>query len=144
MFTDRLFASRARQNTGAHEFDQLCTSLGIEHRLTKPRTPRTDGMVKRFKEHITDVLRSHRLHSGEDLEQTLLRYAALYNHRFPQSVLKFRTPPPTMKDWYAKRPDSFVKRPYDYPGCVIRPSHPRAVSLVTPPLAFPQIHETCH
>jgi transposase-like protein len=35
-FTDRLFASRARQPTGEHEFDQLCASLGIEHRLTKP------------------------------------------------------------------------------------------------------------
>jgi hypothetical protein len=22
-----------------------------------------------------------------------------------------------MKDWYAERPDLFVKRPYDHPGC---------------------------
>jgi transposase InsO family protein len=82
-FTDRLFASRARQPTGEHEFDQLCASLGIEHRLTKPRTPRTNGMVERFNGRIADVLRSHRFNSGEDLEQTLLRYAALYNHQFP-------------------------------------------------------------
>ena len=79
-FTDRLFASRARQPTGEHEFDQLCASLGIEHRLTKPRTPRTNGMVERFNGRIADVLRSHRFQSGQDLEQTLLRYAALYNH----------------------------------------------------------------
>jgi transposase-like protein len=44
-FTDRLFASRARNATGNHEFDQLCHALNIEHRLTKPRTPRTNGMV---------------------------------------------------------------------------------------------------
>jgi transposase InsO family protein len=116
-FTDRLFASRARQPTGEHEFDQLCASLGIEHRLTKPRTPRTNGMVERFNGRIADVLRSHRFNSGEDLEQTLLRYAALYNHQFPQSALKSRTPLQAMKDWYAKRPDLFVKRPYDHPGC---------------------------
>ncbi|MDT4882676.1 IS481 family transposase ISAisp3 [compost metagenome] len=115
-FTDRLFASRARQPTGEHEFDQLCASLGIEHRLTKPRTPRTNGMVERFNGRVADVLRSHRFHSGEDLEQTLLRYAALYNHQFPQSALKSRTPLQAMKDWYAKRPDLFVKRPYDHPG----------------------------
>lgn len=53
---------------------------------------------------------------AEDLEQTLLRYVALYNHQFPQSALKSRTPLQAMKDWYAKRPDLFVKRPYDHPG----------------------------
>jgi transposase InsO family protein len=39
-FTDRLFASREREPSGAHEFDRLCQALGIEHRLTKPRTPK--------------------------------------------------------------------------------------------------------
>jgi transposase InsO family protein len=116
-FTDRLFASRARQPTGEHEFDQLCSSLGIEHRLTKPRTPRTNGMVERFNGRIADVLRSHRFQSGQDLEQTLLRYVALYNHQLPQSALKSRTPIQAMKDWYAERPELFVKRPYDHPGC---------------------------
>ena len=116
-FTDRLFASRARQPTGEHEFDQLCASLGIEHRLTKPRTPRTNGMVERFNGRIADVLRSHRFQSGLDLEQTLLRYVVLYNHQLPQSALKSRTPIQAMKDWYALHPDLFVKRPYDHPGC---------------------------
>lgn len=39
-FTDRLFASEKREPSGNHEFDQLCQELGIEHRPTKPRTPR--------------------------------------------------------------------------------------------------------
>lgn len=47
-FTDRLFGSRSRQPTGVHEFDRLCQALGIEHRLTKPKTPQTNGMVERF------------------------------------------------------------------------------------------------
>lgn len=42
-FTDRLFASRERKATGNHEFDLLCAEFGIEHRLTKPRTPKTNG-----------------------------------------------------------------------------------------------------
>jgi len=46
-FTDRLFASRARALSGEHEFDQLCTELRIEHRLTPPKSPQTNGMVKR-------------------------------------------------------------------------------------------------
>lgn len=116
-FTDRLFASRERQATGKHEFDQLCQALGIEHRLTKPRTPRTNGMVERFNGRIADVLKTHRFTSGEDLEQTLMRYVALYNHQLPQSALKSKTPIKAMKDWYATHPHLFAKRPYDHPGC---------------------------
>lgn len=116
-FTDRLFASRARQPSGHHEFDLLCQELGIEHRLTKPRTPKTNGMVERFNGRISDVLNTHRFTSGEDLEQTLTRYVALYNHHLPQSALKSKTPMQTMKDWYASHPHLFRKRPYDRPGC---------------------------
>ena len=65
------FASRARVPTGEHAFDQLCAELGVEHRLTKPRTPQTNGMVERFNGRISDVLQSHHFVSGEDLAQTL-------------------------------------------------------------------------
>lgn len=43
-FTDRLFGSRGRPPTGAHEFDPLYQALGIELRLAKPQTPQTNGM----------------------------------------------------------------------------------------------------
>ena len=102
-FTDRLFASRKRQPTGQHEFDQLCQALCIEHRLTKPRTPKTNGMVERFNGRIADVLKTHRFQSGQDLEQTLMRYVALYNHQLPQSALKSKTPIQPMKDAYSTR-----------------------------------------
>src|SRR5690606_38267852 len=119
---------RARQPTGKHEFDQLCQSLSIEHRLTKPRTPRTNGMVERFNGRIADVLKTHRFHSGQDLEQTLVRYVALYNHQLPQSALKSKTPIQAMKDWYASHPDLFRKRPYDRPGCDNYANHAEAMS----------------
>jgi transposase InsO family protein len=116
-FTDRLFASRARDATGAHEFDQLCASLGIEHRLTKPRSPQTNGMVERFNGRISEVLATHHFNSAEDLSQTLLRYVALYNHQLPQTALKSKTPYQTLKDWYASHPHLFHRRPYDRAGC---------------------------
>ncbi len=110
-FTDRLFASREREPSGNHEFDQLCEPLSIKHRLTKPRTPRTNGMVERFNGRIADVLKTHRFNSAEDLEQTLLRYVFLYHHQLPQSGLQ------AMKQWYQAHPKLFHKRPYDRPGC---------------------------
>lgn len=116
-FTDRLFANRERQPTGQHEFDQLCTALGIEHRLTRPRTPQTNGMVERFNGRIADILKTHHFHSAEDLEQTLLRYVTLYNQQLPQSALKGKTPMQAMKEWYASQPELFAKRPYNHAGC---------------------------
>ncbi len=57
---------------GEHEFDQLCAELGMEHRLTKPKTPQANGMVGRFngRIRISDALQSHHFVSGEDLAQT--------------------------------------------------------------------------
>jgi len=116
-FTDRLFGGAQRKPSGSHEFDQLCQALGIEHRLTKPRTPQTNGMVERFNGRIADVLKTNRFHDGEDMEQTLLRYVSLYNHQLPQAALKSQTPLQTMKEWYATHPHLFHRAPYDRPGC---------------------------
>src|SRR6218665_3451005 len=41
----------------------------MEQRLTKPRTPRTSGMVERFDGRIADVLKTHRFNSREVMEQ---------------------------------------------------------------------------
>ena len=115
-FPGRLFASREREPSGHHGFDQLYQALGIKHRLTKPRTPRTDGMVERFNDRIADVLKTQRFSSSEDLEQTLLRYVALYNHQLPQSALKSKTQMQTMEDWYQSHPHVFHMLPYDCQG----------------------------
>jgi transposase InsO family protein len=115
-FTDRLFASRARAPSGAHEFDQLCTELGIEHRLTPPKSPQTNGMVERFNGRISDVLKTNRFDSALDLEQTLMRYVQLYNTQLPQSALRSRTPMQAMKDWHKSHPHFFVKSPRNHAG----------------------------
>lgn len=118
-FTDRLFGSRSRQPTGRHVFDQLCQSLGIDHRLTRVRRPQTNGMVERFNGRIQDVLQTHHFHSGEALEKTLKRYVHLYNHQLPQSALKSNTPIQAMKQWYDEKPLLFHRQPKlsNRPGC---------------------------
>ena len=115
-FTDRLFGSRTRQPTGEHEFDQLCQALGIEHRLTKPRTPKTNGMVERFNGRLSQVLRSHHFNSAEDLEKTLHRFVWLYNHHLPQKALGHEAPVQALKKWKMKAPDLFVKNVRNHPG----------------------------
>jgi hypothetical protein len=74
-------------------------------------------MVERLNGRIADVLKTHRFTSGQDLEQTLMCYVALYNRQLPQFALKSKTPMRAMKDWHASHPHLFEKRPYDHPGC---------------------------
>jgi transposase InsO family protein len=129
-FTDRLFGLRKRAQSGQHEFDMLCIDLDIEHRLTPPRSPRTNGpplgdcgqspagqRVERFNGRIEDVLQSHHFRSGEELEATLHRYVWLYNQQLPQSALGSKTPLQAMKDWHKIKLERFKKQPYYRPGC---------------------------
>lgn len=116
-FTDRLFANRERAPIGDHEFDQLCQEFGIEHRLTRPKTPKTSGMVERFNGRIADVLKTHRLIDSENLQQTLFLYIALHNRQLPHGALECKTPMQARKDGYQSHPDFFHKRSYDRPEC---------------------------
>ena len=46
--TDRLFGLRWHALIRQNAFGTLCSTLGIEYRLTPPRPPQTNGMVERF------------------------------------------------------------------------------------------------
>lgn len=116
-FTDRLFGLRKRAQSGKHELDKLCAELDIEHRLTPPRSRRTNGMVERFNGRIEDLLQSHHFGSGEELGTTLHRYVWLYHQQCPQSALGSKTPVQAMKDWHKLKPDLVNKQPYYRPGC---------------------------
>ena len=114
-FTDRLF-NRDKHPSGEHEFDLLCQALGVEHRLTQPRRPQTNGMVERFNGRIADVLATHRFDSALDLQQTLERYIWLYNHQVPQKALNHLAPIQALRLWYGKEPDLFNKSVRNHPG----------------------------
>lgn len=115
-FTDRFCATGQREPTGKHLFDKLCREKGIDHRLTKPRTPQTNGMIERFNGRIADVLATTRFDSAQSLEQTITRYVHLYNQYIPQKALGHITPLEAMKKWYKKNPKLFKKRVYNHAG----------------------------
>jgi hypothetical protein len=48
-------------------------------------------MAGRFNGRIADILKTHHSRSGEDLEQTLLRYCLPCNEHLPQAVLNSKT-----------------------------------------------------
>ena len=123
-FTDRAFGKREKDASGGHEFDALCQALGIEHRLTKPKHPQTNGMVERFNGRLAHVLKSHRFNSAHDLETTLPRFVWLYNEHLAQRALNLHTPIQALKKWQSTHPDLFSKR-------VVNHSGPDITSIIT-------------
>ncbi|MBC6402889.1 MAG: hypothetical protein GDA39_03780 [Hyphomonadaceae bacterium] len=67
-------------------------------------------MVERFDGLIGDVLQSHHLQSGEEMEATLQRYVWLYNRQLPQLAPGNETPLQVMKKWYKVDWQLFVKK----------------------------------
>ncbi len=120
-FTDRLFGLRQRAATGAHECDTLGAALDIDHRLTLPRSPQTNGMVERFNGRIEEVLQSHPFRSGAVLEATLLRYVWLYTQPLPQSALGSKTPLQALKGWRKPKLELVRKQPYTFQDVIASP-----------------------
>ena len=106
-FTDRLFGVRRRAATRQHVFATRCSTLGIEHWLTPPRSPQTNGTVERFNGPIEDVLQRQHVRSGDKLGLTLHRYVWLYNRPLAQSALGRKTPMQAMKQWYERKLEFF-------------------------------------
>ena len=115
-FTDRLFGGRSRGPSGEHEFDALCLALGIEHRLTRPKHPQTNGMVERFNGRLAQVLRTHHFNSADDLHKTLHRYVWLYNEQLPQKALGHIAPIEALKRWRTSHAHLFNKSVRNRPG----------------------------
>ena len=121
-FTDRFTSKKKdpvsgdRIPSGKYVFDVLWTQLAIEHRLTPPRHPQTNGMVERFNGRISEIVSQTRFGSRAELESTLRNYLKIYKHNIPQRALDNATPIQAMKKWLGKKPDLFVKRIYNQTG----------------------------
>jgi transposase-like protein len=58
-FTDRFGSARWRRKpepTGDHAFDKTCAAHGIKHKLTRPFSPQTNGMVERFNRRLGEAI----------------------------------------------------------------------------------------
>ena len=75
-----------------HPLDSLCSELGIEHKLIRPRTPRHNGKVERS--HRNDQERFYnylRFYSLDDLLIQMKRYLRRSNN-IPMQILGWKSP----------------------------------------------------
>jgi transposase InsO family protein len=88
----------------ADEFEKACRQHGVEHRTTRPYTPRTNGMVERFNGRVPREGLGITLYSHRDLETVLAGFNAAYNGR-RQRVLKGRSPDMVLRERLKAKPE---------------------------------------
>ena len=76
-----------------HRFDQICREHGIEHRLTKPNHPWTNGQVERMNRTIKDAtVKRYHYDSHDQLRRHLQIFIDAYNHGRRLKTLRGLTP----------------------------------------------------
>src|SRR4051794_9494107 len=81
----------------AEGFEKRCRELGVEHRKTRPYTPRTDGMVERFNGRVQREVLGITVAGHRDLERLLEGFNRAYNAR-RQRVLDGRSPDEVVRE----------------------------------------------
>ena len=103
---------------GGRIFDRVCDRHGIEHRLTKPYHPWTNGRVERMNRTIKDatVKRFH-YDSHEQLRRHLDDFVAAYNFARRLKRLSGLTPYEFICKTWADEPHHFIAHPHhEMPG----------------------------
>ena len=96
-----------------HSFEAACADLDIEHRLTKPRHPWTNGQVERMNRTIKDatVKRFH-YDSHSQLRQHLADFVAAYNFARRLKTLRGLTPYEAICKAWTDDPSRFINNPH--------------------------------
>lgn len=89
-------------------FDLLCRANGIEHRLTKPNHPWTNGQVERMNRTLKEAtIRRYHYDSHELLRQHLKAFLDAYNFGKRLKTLKGLTPFESICAAWTKEPNRF-------------------------------------
>src|SRR5476649_2865160 len=102
----------------AHSFEYACAQLGIEHRLTKPKHPWTNGQVERMNRTIKEatVQRYHYDTHGQ-LERHLADFVSAYNYGRRLKTLAGLTPYEFICKRWTIEPEKFRLNPiHQMPG----------------------------
>ena len=110
------------------KLDEICTEKGIDHRLTRPYTPKTNGMVERVNGTIkNNTILCHTYESKEqmskDLGEFLTHYLIYRRHSGLQRELKIKTPIQAVRKWFELEPDIFVKTPEEFEANILDLKH---------------------
>ena len=101
-----------------HSFELACADLDIQHRLTKPRHPWTNGQVERMNRTIKEAtVKRYHYETHDQLRQHLGDFVAAYNFGRRLKTLKGLTPYEAICKTWLKEPHRFTSDPtHQIPG----------------------------
>lgn len=101
-----------------HSFELACADLDIDHRLTKPRHPWTNGQVERMNRTIKDAtVRRFHYDQHDQLRQHLADFIAAYNFGRRLKTLRGLTPYEFICKQWTNQPNRFKINPiHQMPG----------------------------
>ena len=101
-----------------HLFDRICRDNDIEHRLTKPNHPWTNGQVERMNRTLKEAtVKRYHYESHEQLETHLQLFVDAYNHARRLKTLRGMTPYEYICSIWTEEPDRFRINPsHHIPG----------------------------
>jgi transposase InsO family protein len=96
-----------------HIFDRVCREHGIEHRLTKPYHPWTNGQAERMNRTVKDAtIKVFHYPDLESLKAHVLAFVTAYNFGKHLKRLRWRTPFQAIREAWAKDPAPFKINPH--------------------------------
>ena len=100
-------------DTMRHPFDRICKEHGIEHRLTKPYHPWTNGQAERMNRTVKDATtKVFHYETTESLRTHVLAFLSAYNFAKHLKALRWRTPFQAVCDAYKADPTPFKINPH--------------------------------
>ena len=101
-----------RRYLGAHIFDRVCNENGIEHKLTKPYHPWTNGQAERMHRTVKEAtIKTFHYPDLESLRAHVLAFVSAYNFAKHLKALKWKTPFETICNAWTTTPDIFKINP---------------------------------
>ena len=99
------------KSVSLHPFSQSCKKKGIEHRLTKPYHPWTNGQVERMNRTIKEATVHRYFYSSIfQLNRHLNAWLNAYNFAQNLKTLKGKTPYEFILDCWSKEPERFKQK----------------------------------
>ena len=99
-------------------FDMICEVNGVEHRLTKPNHPWTNGQVERMNRTIKDAtVKRYHYENHDQLRPHLADFLDAYNYARRLKALSDLTPCEYICKTWTSGPDRFIVNPiHQMPG----------------------------
>ena len=119
-FTNRLLKNKKGEYAAKpSKLDVICQQNDIDHRCTKPFTPKTNGMVEKANDIIKKkTIKKTQYNSLEEMNVDLMRFLVHYNlyrrHGSLRRELKVKTPLNAVEKWFELDPEIFKDNPMNF------------------------------